>query len=85
MMMGTSPKSEKAGTELRRNSFRTGSFNRKSSVTTLLKRYPSDTELSNELELTLGHANDSREIAQTDSPLNGDGLIGYYWFPRFEF
>lgn len=50
MMMGTSPKSEKAGTELRRNSCRTGSF-RKSSVTTLLKRYPSHTELSTELEL----------------------------------
>lgn len=52
MMMDQSPKSEKAGTEMRRNSLRAGSF-RRSSVNTLLKRYPSDVNLENELELKL--------------------------------
>ena len=54
MMMDSSPKSEKAGAELRRNSLRAGTFNKKSSVNKLLKRYPSDTDLDNELELNLG-------------------------------
>ena len=87
MMMGTPPKSEKAGTELRRNSCRTGSF-RKSSVTTLLKRYPSHTELSTELELTLG-ANDMIRVRErSPAPIEflsvGSGLewfaLKWWWF-----
>jgi len=51
MMMDISPNSEKAGEQSRRNSFRRGSFSQKSSVNKLLNRYPSDTDLTSELEL----------------------------------
>lgn len=51
--MDISPNSEKAGEQSRRNSFRRGSFSQKSSVNKLLNRYPSDTDLTSELELIL--------------------------------